>query len=88
MSHLPFPDNLKTARILKELTQEELADKINISREAYSGYEQGRRRPCYETLILICEVLEVLDLQRFLTKPNYFESKMVRIAPNEINNSL
>lgn len=37
------------------LTQNELADKLNISRGALSLYELGNRRPDYETLIKLAD---------------------------------
>jgi transcriptional regulator with XRE-family HTH domain len=34
----------------KKLTQQDMADKLNISRSAYAGYEIDRRVPEYNTL--------------------------------------
>lgn len=37
--------NLKKLRQIAGLTQEEVADKIGVTRQAISGYESGRRQP-------------------------------------------
>jgi transcriptional regulator with XRE-family HTH domain len=66
--------NLKAARKLKNLTQEELAEKIFKTQEAYSKYESGKRMPDMATWILICELLEVYDLIKFINK-DYFNGE-------------
>jgi len=38
-----------------ELTQEELADKLHLSRSGYAHYESGKRKPAYDTLILFAD---------------------------------
>lgn len=42
--------NLKQLRKLKNLTQQELADKLNIRRSSIGAYEECRATPRYETL--------------------------------------
>ena len=51
-------ENLRIFRKLKNMTQEDVAKKINVTTAAYSNYEQGRRQPSIEVLRSICEVLE------------------------------
>lgn len=43
-------ERLIKLRKSKKWTQQDVADKINISRSAYAGYELGRRVPEYATL--------------------------------------
>ena len=50
---------LKDARQRKGLSQNDLADTIHVSRQAYSLYERGLRRPNWETMIDMAKVLEV-----------------------------
>ena len=50
-------ENLKQLRKFKKLTQQQVADKLGITRACYSGYEQGRRQPSMDILRKICEVL-------------------------------
>ena len=51
--------NITKFRKEKNLTQEELAKKINISAKAISSYENNRNLPTIETLLLLSQVLEV-----------------------------
>lgn len=43
-------DRLKELRKEKEITQEKLANYLNVSRSTIAGYETGKRKPEYETL--------------------------------------
>ncbi len=44
-------ERLKSLRRKVNLSQQEIAQKIHITREAYSMYENGHRQPPYEILI-------------------------------------
>lgn len=57
-------NNLKTIRERKHISQQEVSDYLGITRQAYSHYEVGRRKPDYETLLKLAEFFEVsvLDL--------------------------
>lgn len=55
---------MEYSRIAKErkklkLSQEELAEKINISPKSVSSYERGSRRPSYETLTTMAALFHV-----------------------------
>ena len=54
-----FNERLKEIRLKRELTQEELAQKINISSSSISLYERGDREPNLTTLINISKTLNV-----------------------------
>lgn len=55
-----FPGKkLKELRRFEGLTQQELADKIGISRVNYTRYETDAVRPDYETLLLIADFYNV-----------------------------
>ena len=49
-------NKLKELRFLKGLTQEELAEKIDVSRQTLSKYETGESLPDVEKSRLIAEV--------------------------------
>lgn len=51
--------NIAKFRKEKNLTQEELAKKINVSPKTISSYENNRNLPTIETLLLLSQVLEV-----------------------------
>ena len=51
--------NLKKFRVAKNLTQNELAEKLFVTRQTVSGWENDRTQPDVEMLCKISEVLEV-----------------------------
>ena len=50
---------LLTLRKEKGVTQKDLAEYLQISRQAYANYEAGNRSPDFETLIKLSEYFEV-----------------------------
>ena len=56
---MKFADRLKELRKENGWTQDELAEKLGISRSAVGMYEQGRREPDFEMLDLAADVLDV-----------------------------
>ena len=51
-----FSDKLKTLRLQANLTQNELADELSISRQAISNYEQGRSYPSIDILLAMSKL--------------------------------
>lgn len=56
---IKFSENLKELRKREELTQEELASKLEISKSAISMYENGNRTPDFETLEMFADFFNV-----------------------------
>ena len=54
-----FKDNLFRLRKLKHLTQEELAEKLGVTRQAVAKWEAGDSMPDLEKSRLLAETLEV-----------------------------
>ncbi len=54
-----FGIRLKTLRLRKELTQNQLAKKLDITRSSVSYYEKGAIYPSVEILIKICQYFNV-----------------------------
>ena len=50
-------NNIRIIRIQQGITQEELAERLYITRQAISSYETGRTRPDVDMLIKIAEAL-------------------------------
>lgn len=50
--------NIKKLRQRKGLTQEELADKLHVTRQAVSNWETDKNQPDIETLINLAQVLD------------------------------
>lgn len=54
-----FQGNLKTLRKNKGITQEELADRLNVVRQTISKWEKGQSVPDAEMLVKLAEIFEV-----------------------------
>ena len=50
---------LKELRISENLTQQQIAEILNISRVNYTRYETNASRPDYETLIAIADFFKI-----------------------------
>lgn len=59
---MEFGERLKLLRIKAHITQQEMADKLNMSRQNYYNYEKQKAKPTIESL---CKIASVLD-----TTPN------------------
>lgn len=56
-------ENLKSLRKSMELTQQQVADKLNISRVNYTRYETNASNPDFQTLVALADFYDVsLDL--------------------------
>lgn len=62
--------NIKKMRNEKNLTQEELAQKINVTRQAVSNWENSKTQPDLETLTAIASALEI-DFEMLLYGKKY-----------------
>lgn len=51
-------ENLQNLRKAKEMSQEELAEKLNVSRQAVSKWETGETSPETEKIIMICDLFD------------------------------
>ena len=52
-------DNIKKYRKISNLSQEELADKVNVTRQSVSLWETGKTQPSVDALIEIASALGV-----------------------------
>ncbi|MCH8555253.1 MAG: helix-turn-helix domain-containing protein [Schleiferiaceae bacterium] len=65
MSH--FGINIKKIRSVRGLTQQQLADKLDITRGSISSYEEGRAEPKIETILKASEYFRI-PMEQILTK--------------------
>ena len=54
-----FKDNLIQLRKYKQLTQEELAEKVGVTRQAIAKWESGETMPDLERSRMLADILEV-----------------------------
>ncbi len=56
---MDFSNNLKDLRESRGMTQEQLADFLNLSRSTIAGYEARNRQPDFEHLVTIADFFQV-----------------------------
>lgn len=68
-----FKDNLIHLRKIKQLTQEDVADKVGVSRQAIAKWESGETVPDLEKCRLLAELFGVTldDLANFEPEENF-----------------
>ena len=54
-----FGKRLKKIRLQHDLTQQELGDRIHVTKVSICCYENGNRTPTLDTLLDLCEVFQV-----------------------------
>ena len=54
-----FPQKIKELRTSKKLTQQDIADKLGITRPAYTAYESGKRQPDFDILKALSDLFDV-----------------------------
>ncbi|MEE0963682.1 MAG: XRE family transcriptional regulator [Ruminococcus bromii] len=73
-----FAENLKILRERKQITQQQLADKLDISRSTIGMYENGSREPDFETLELIADFFNV-NMDRLIGNLNPTDKRMIPV---------
>lgn len=56
---MEFAERLKMLRKQVKLTQAQIAEKLNISQQAYASWERGVKKPTQENLVKIAQILNV-----------------------------
>lgn len=67
MSNIQLTANLRRLREEHHYTQAQLSGKLNISRQAYSNYEMGKRVPDLDLLIRIADIYHI-TLEQLVTQ--------------------
>lgn len=65
-----FSQRLKTARLNKGYTQQEMSDHLQTTQGAYQKWESGGREPNLETIVKLTKILDI-DTDYLLGKTNY-----------------
>ena len=68
-----FNKRLRETRINCRLTQQFMADKLDITLNAYQKYEQGTRYPSYSCLVSIADIFDV-SLDYLLCRDEFIKS--------------
>ena len=67
MANLQLANNLKKYRETNGYTQDYVSMKLNISRQAYSNYERGKRNPDIDLLVKLANLYDITLNQLILT---------------------
>lgn len=54
-----FKDRLKSLRKQKDMSQQELANIVKVSKQTISQYERGVRYPDFDNLLALCDTFNV-----------------------------
>ena len=81
---MSFADRLKEARRISGLSQEDLAEQLDVSRQAVGKWEQGQSYPAVEKLLALCAVLNTsLDALMADELPKNCRTEINVPAPSE-----
>lgn len=86
-----FSENLQNLRKIKNMSQEQLAEKLEVSRQAVSKWESGSGYPETEKLITICEIFDCsMDnlLKGKITADNTGEKKKYESLQNKFSKGI
>lgn len=56
---MAFSENLKKARLNAGLTQQQIADALNVDRTTIAQYERGFSTPQIKNISKLCEILKI-----------------------------
>ncbi|MFZ2647283.1 MAG: helix-turn-helix transcriptional regulator [Lactococcus chungangensis] len=83
-----FAERLKFLRKEKKLTQQELADKLGMSRVGYGYWEKGSREPDLKMLLKLSELLNAsLDYLMGNSDYNFMDTKQMILKSMTANES-
>ncbi len=74
---MTFPENLVSLRNQNNMTQEQLADKLCVTRQSVSKWESGQSMPDVEKLIQLAELFRVTTDELL----NGLKTKKDKVAP-------
>ena len=74
---MEFHEKLQHLRRRSGLTQEQLAERLHVTRQAVSNWEQEKTQPDVETLTTMAEVLEVPVEELIYGNATRTESKVI-----------
>ena len=71
---LIFNKRLREIRKSRKLTQQELADKVNVAMRTYQCWEQGKHAPSYDVLIMLADILNI-SVDYLLGRDEFIENQ-------------
>lgn len=78
MNTKEIANNIKNLRIKRNITQEELAEKLFVTRQAISRWEVGKSIPDYDTLLKLCDYYQISIEELLFNKKNIKEDLIIK----------
>ena len=84
---MKFGDNLKQIRKSKKISQEELADKLGVSRQSVSKWETGENYPSMQNIVCLCDIFrcKMNDLVHESFEDIDFMDKEIKMSVVKLN---
>lgn len=73
---MDFLEKILSLRKSRGLTQEQLAEKLNVSRQSVSKWESGQAIPELETIVALCRVFDITT--DYLLKPSEMDELSIK----------
>lgn len=73
---MDFSEKILSLRKSRGLTQEQLAEKLNVSRQSVSKWESGQAIPELETIVTLCRVFDITT--DYLLKPSEMDELSIK----------
>lgn len=81
---MDFGDRLKQIRMNQGLSQEQLAEKIGVSRQAITKWETNRGLPDVENMVILAEIFKITLDELILQEKQTQEAKKVRFESETV----
>lgn len=81
-----FKERLKELRKQRELSQQNIADMLDVTKQTISQYERGVREPDYDNLLALCDIFNVSTdyiLGKDDRTPRYLTSDQIRLLDSK-----
>lgn len=79
-------NGIKRLRINHNLTQEQFAEKINMSVQGYRNIEHNKYQPTAETVDKICKVFNISPIELLLPEPQKELTKIKELINHKLSN--
>ncbi len=80
--------NLKLLRVIRNISQADMADAVGLTRSGYAQYELGNRVPDAQSLLMIARVFRINMELLFETNPDKFISEISHTLVHGENDEL
>ena len=76
--------HIREIRLQRKLTQEQFAEKINMSIQGYRNLEHNKYQPTAETVDKICDVFNISPVELLLPNPQKELTTIIELIENKL----